>query len=259
MTIKIHLIEYFIIIMHASGELCNWLQQSLNIHHNSVGKTTRKNEKYLMMLARTRPYFIILMVRKHRSALRVQMCPVNFLPRSCEKYKQHWRGESSDSYCWQSFVFGEIHSLRRKRLLCRAKWAEKIIKGTIFLPLQRARSWDWSQCTSPAWSPSRPSWRAPSCPSRGFLVAFLTFLTFLAVLLSSSQCPGCILRGPVWWPVSATFWQPEAVKTIEIIILSLAILHADCQTNGRNTMEWFELTAAIIDCIIRNKKDYWFW
>ena len=31
-----------------------------------------------MTLARTRPYFIILMVRKHRSALGVQMCPVNF-------------------------------------------------------------------------------------------------------------------------------------------------------------------------------------
>ena len=31
-----------------------------------------------MMLARTPPYFIILMVRKHCSALGVQMCPVNF-------------------------------------------------------------------------------------------------------------------------------------------------------------------------------------
>lgn len=49
-----------------------------NIHHNWVSKTTRKNEKYLMMLARTPPYFIILMVRKHCSALGVQMCPVNF-------------------------------------------------------------------------------------------------------------------------------------------------------------------------------------
>ena len=190
-----------------------------------------------MVLARTRPYIIILMVRKHRSALRVQMCPVKFLQRSCEKYKQHWRGESSDSYrCWESFVFGEIHFLRRKQLLCRSKWAEKIIKGAIFLPLQIARSWDWSQCTSPAWSPSRPSWTAPSCPSRGFHVAFLTFLTFLTILLSSSQCRGCILRGRAGWPVSAIFWQPEAVKTIEIIVLSLVILHADCQTNGRNTM-----------------------
>ena len=81
MTIKIHLIEYFIIIMHAPCEIqagIALLQQSLNIHHNWVSKTTRKNEKYLMTLARTRPYFIILMVRKHRSALGVQMCPVNF-------------------------------------------------------------------------------------------------------------------------------------------------------------------------------------
>ena len=46
------------------------------------GKTRRKNEAYLMVLARTQPYFIILMVRKHRSALRVQMCPVKFLQRS---------------------------------------------------------------------------------------------------------------------------------------------------------------------------------
>ena len=223
--------------MWALSSNCNGCSEAWTFITTLVGKTTRKNEKYLMMLARTRPYFIILMVRKHRSALRVQMCPVKFLQRSCEKYKQHWRGESSDSYrCWESFVFGEIHFLRRKQLLCRSKWAEKIIKGAIFLPLQIARSWDWSQCTSPAWSPSRPSWTAPSCPSRGFHVAFLTFLTTLMNLLSSSQCRGCILRGRAWWPVSAIFWQPEAVKTIEIIVLSLVILHADCQTNGRNTM-----------------------
>ena len=129
--------------MWALSSNCNGCSEAWTFITTLVGKTTRKNEKYLMMLARTRPYFIILMVRKHRSALRVQMCPVKFLQRSCEKYKQHWRGESSDSYrCWESFVFGEIHFLRRKQLLCRSKWAEKIIKGAIFLPLQRARSWD---------------------------------------------------------------------------------------------------------------------
>ena len=89
MTIKSHLIEYFIIIMHASSQA---VSAAAELHHSSQlteSRTTRKNEAYLMVLARTRPYFIILMVRKHRSALCVQMCPVKFLQRSWEKYKQH--------------------------------------------------------------------------------------------------------------------------------------------------------------------------
>ena len=82
MTIKSHLIEYFIIIMHASSQA---VIAAAELDHSSQlteSRTTRKNEAYLMVLARTRPYFIILMARKHLSALCVQMCPVKFLQRS---------------------------------------------------------------------------------------------------------------------------------------------------------------------------------
>ena len=75
--------------MHTSSQAVIAAAELVHSSQLTESKTTRKNEAYLMVLATTRPYFIILMVRKHRSALRVQMCPVKFLQRSWEKYKQH--------------------------------------------------------------------------------------------------------------------------------------------------------------------------